>query len=94
MSGSPVVHRWAVLSCGVRALRRRVGSVRVDWMLQQIDQRRVDLEGQADGLRKQLAEIEEELVELAAAARWSAGFYSTLRPARRTAPRRLRRLRG
>lgn len=69
LSGSPVVHRLAVLSCGVRALRRRVGSVRVDWMLQQIDQRRVELEDQADGLRKQLAEIEEELVELSAAAR-------------------------
>jgi hypothetical protein len=41
----------------------------VDWMLQQIDQRRVELEEQADGLRKQLAEIEEELVELAAASR-------------------------
>jgi hypothetical protein len=38
-------------------------------MLQQIDQRRVELEEQADGLRRQLAEVEEELVELAAAAR-------------------------
>lgn len=38
-------------------------------MLAQIDQRRVELEDQADGLRKALSEIEEELVELAAAAR-------------------------
>jgi hypothetical protein len=38
-------------------------------MLHQIEQRRVELEEQADGLRKQVAQIEEELVELAAAAR-------------------------
>jgi hypothetical protein len=35
----------------------------------QIDQRRVELEEQAEGLRKLLVEVEEELVELAAAAR-------------------------
>jgi hypothetical protein len=50
----------------------------VDWMLAQIDQRRIELEDQADGLRKQLTEIEEELVELAAAARVVDRF---LRPA-------------
>lgn len=50
----------------------------MDWMLQQIDQRRVELEDQVDGLRKQLVEIEEELVELAAAARVVDRF---LRPA-------------
>lgn len=38
-------------------------------MLHQIEQRRIELEEQADGLRKQVTEIEEELVELAAAAR-------------------------
>jgi hypothetical protein len=43
-------------------------------MLQQIDRRRVKLEGQADGLRKQLAGIEEELVELAAAAQMVGRF--------------------
>jgi hypothetical protein len=38
-------------------------------MLAQIDQRRVELEDQAEGLRTQLGQIEEELVELAAASR-------------------------
>jgi hypothetical protein len=69
LSDSPVAHRWAVLPCGRRVLLPPGREVRVDWMLAQIDQRRVELEDQADGLRKQLAEVEEELVELAAASR-------------------------
>ena len=49
----------------------------MEWMLEQIDQRRVELEGQADGLRKQLAQIEEELVELTAAARVVGRFLQS-----------------
>ncbi|WP_369015961.1 hypothetical protein [Actinocrinis puniceicyclus] len=41
----------------------------MEWMLQQIDQRRLELEVEAEGLRKQLAQVEEELIEPAAAAR-------------------------